>query len=435
MDGSASRRSFLATATAVTTALAGCSTGGDGTPTTTSGTTSTSTETETASQTPSETDTETGTDGGGEIVPPAIDYGEVLTDFSGDNWYPKRGETLSRDEEAAISGTSALHVKNPGNNVSTVAFEPSVPFSLEGRNLSMAVKVDAPVGGRMEVRFRAPNGESRYVSTRQLPGGRSDWMRIDFGFTRGWNDPNVANIKELRVAMQGAEGTEVEYWIDDIRITETAGKPNAILAFYGGRDSHYETVLPKLEERGWAAAVPVRPSDIGAAGRMDMGQLREVRDAGWDVCSFPLRSKPLPKMSAERQREVITEDKEYLESKGFEDGAKHFFAPHNQIGGRTAEILRDVHETGFLYGGSSVGVPPTAPYTLPTIVGNDYKSSRDVILRANKHNQLVTLAFSEIGGDGMSVENFEKQLDRIENNAYAGGFNVITPSELDQKYL
>jgi hypothetical protein len=35
----------------------------------------------------------------------------------------------------------------------------------------------------------------------------------------------------------------------------------------------------------------------------------------------------------------------------------------------------------------------------------------------------------------MSVEDFEKQLDRIENNNYAGGLDVTTPSEHDEQYL
>ena len=439
MDGRFKRRTFLATATVTTGAIAGCSAfgagndggGGSGTPTGNPGGPGT---TATGVQTETETTTEEGGGKEGRIVPPAIDYGELLTDFSDERIFGLRDEKLTLDQGEAISGKYALRVEN-GKKVSSIGYAPAETLSLEGKNLSMAVKVDSPVGGRMEVRLQTPDGSSRFVCTRMLPRGMKDWARIDFGITRGKNNPDITNVQEIRIEMLGPEGSTVKYWIDDIRITEETSEPLAVLALYGGRTSHYETVFPLLEERGWKAAVPVRPSAIGAEGRMSLEQLREVRDAGWDVCSFPMRGKPLPEMSKGEQQSVITSVQNSLKERGFERGSRHFFAPYHMIGGDTVEILREVHDTGFLYGGGSVGVPPTAPYTLPTINGGDYESSRAVILRANLHNQLVTLGFDEIGGEGMPVEDFEKQLDRLENNEYAGGLNVVTPTEVVDQYF
>lgn len=140
-----------------------------------------------------------------------------------------------------------------------------------------------------------------------------------------------------------------------------------------------------------------------------------------------MRGSPLPEMDAEQQRDVITNDRQLLEERGFPDGARHFFAPYHSIDGDTVAVLREAHPTGFLYGGSSAGVPATAPYTLPTINGNDYDSSRAVVLRANLHDQIVVLGFDEIGGDGMPVGDFEVQLDRIEDNDYAVGWTASRP--------
>ncbi len=419
MDDRCNRRTFLATAAAATGALGGCTMDdivggiqdGSGNPNNDS----------------------LGEEG--RIVQPAIERGDVLDDFSDERWFPLRGETLSLDREQAISGRYALRIENSASRYSTIGLAPSETLSLEGRNFSMAVKVDSPVGGRMEVRFRSPNSENRFVCTRRLPPAFSDWMRLDFGITRGKGNPDIDDIGELRIEMIGPEDSSIRYWIDDIRLTEAEETPLAILAFYGGLKSHYDVALPMLEERGWGAAVPVRPASIGVDDRMGIGHLRDVRDAGWDVCSFPIRGTPLPEMTPERQRQVITDDQEFLTNRGFPDGARHFFAPHHSINADTVNVLRDVHETGFLYGGSSVGVPPTAPYTIPTINGGDYGSSRAVILRANRHNQLVVLGFDEIGDEGMSVDDFEAQLDRLEKNDYAGGLNVVTPSQLVDEYL
>ena len=439
MVGRFKRRTLLATTTAATAALAGCTFGdsGDGG---SGGGTSTISETPGGpGTTVSNVETEPGTteaSGGqeGRIVPPAIDYGELLTDFSKERFFGLREEKLTLDQGEAISGKHALRVEN-GKTVSTIAYAPSETLSLEGKNLSMAVKVESPVGGRFEVRLRTPDSSSRYTMTRRLPPAMTDWMRLDMGITRGKNDPDITNIQEIRLEMVGGEQTQVKYWVDDIRITEAQSTPNAILAFYGGKQSHYDNAFPLLEERGWKGTVPVRPSAIGNEGFMDIGQLRELRDAGWDVCSFPLRGKPLPEMSADQQRQVITGDQQFLKDRGFRRGARHFFAPYHSIGGKTVEILREVHDTGFLYGGNSVGVPPTAHYTLPTINGGDLESSRAVILRANLHNQLVTLGFDDVGGEeGMPMKDFEAQLDRIENNDYAGGLNVVTPTQVVDQY-
>lgn len=444
-DDRTTRRAFLATATAISGSIAGCSLGDGGTGNSTGSPTTEPDSSPGGTDEPGENTPEsvTATDGTptgggreGRIVTPAIERGQVLDDFTDKRWYGLRQETISLDQENAISGKYALRIENEGNRLSTVAFAPTTSISLEGKNLSMAVKIESPVGGRLEARLRAPNKENRYVCTRHLPPNFSDWMRIDLGITRGWNDPDITNIGEMRIEIEGQEDEGVKYWIDDVRTTEAVSTPHAILAFYGGLDSHYETAFQKLEERGMKGAVPVRPAAVGNDGRMGIGKLRELRDAGWDVCNFPMRGTSLPEMSAEQQREVILQDQEVLRTRGFPDGSRQFFAPHHSVNRDTVEILRETHDTGFLAGGSSVGVVPTSPYLMPTINGNDYDSSRAVVLRANRHNQVVVLGFDEIGTEeGMSVSDFEAQLDRIENNSYAGGLNVITPSEFAKQYF
>ena len=363
----------------------------------------------------------------------AIDWGEPIGNF--EDWYGLAGTLATESDTIALGDTPALEAEIPDATYGTVGYTFEEPFSLVTRHFSMAVRVQEPVGGQVEIRARAPGSDDRLVCSRHLPSGNRDWMRVDMGVTRARGNPDLDNVTELRVHVAGQEPTDVRYWIDDLRVTESTGESYAILAFYGGRESHYETVFPLLEERGFQAAVPMNPRSIGRSGRMDIEQLRELRDAGWDICSFPSSAGALPELREHEQERAIDNVQEALVERGFEQGARHFFAPRHRMDGTTIDIVQDRHETGFLYGANSAGMPPTAPHTLPVINGGDYESSRSVILRADRHEQLVVLAFDQIGENGMSVNAFEQQLDRIESNNYAGGLNVITPSTLVDSYL
>lgn len=358
-----------------------------------------------------------------------IDYGEVIG--SVENWYGSGGSYVALDQEEALTEPGALQVELFDSTFATAGYDFEEPFDLGDRHLSTAVKVESPVGGQLEIRLRAPSDEERVISARRVPSDVTGWMRVDMGITRGVGGPDLSNVQQLRLHVAGSENTDVRYWIDDFRATENSGDSYAILAFYGARTPQYETAFPILEERGLQAAVAVPPTGIGSDGRMTLDQLRELQDAGWDICSLPTRGGILPELSRDEQRSVIEAEKERLEELGFETGARHFFAPHHRMNTDTIDIVQDVHETGFIYGGNSAGMPPTAPHTLPVINGEEYDSSRSVILRADKHDQLVTLGIEDIGGDdGISPESLEDQLDRLEDNDYAGGLNVITPSDL-----
>ena len=430
-----SRRTFLGTVGAASIGFAGCmDDNGNGSDNETGGN-STDNGNETGNGTDNETDRDENGDGNGDgESPAAIDYGELIDDFEdGGSWFSIRNEQLTPDEGEAITGEHALRIESE-ENVSTIAWAPSAPLDFSDRYLSMAVKVAAPLGGRLQLDVRAPGSSDRVVSTRRLPPAIDDWFRIDFGYTRGVGNPNFERVQEIRLEMVAPEDGQIQYWIDDFRATPARDESNVILAFYGGLESHYETVFPLLEERGWTGVAAVSQDLLNRSGRLSIDQLREMRDAGWEVCSFPQHAGQLPELSAEEQRRVIENNRDYLANRGFEDGSRHFFTPYNTMNTDTLNVLRDTHETAFLFGANSSGIPPTGRHTISAINGSDYDSSRAAILRADIHNQVVVPYFEHIGEEGMAVEDFEAQLDRIEQNSYGDGLVPITPSELLDYY-
>ncbi len=369
----------------------------------------------------------------------AIDYGEQIDDFEGGgNWFPFDNEELIADDEEVVTGETSLRVEKPdgGNAIIGRAF--SSAFDLSDQYISCAVKVAAPVGGRLQLEVRAPGGDDRVTATRSLPSGVDEWFRVDFGYSLGFGSPDFENVQEIRLAMIGQEGEEIQFWVDDMRTTPAQDESNVILAFYGGLESHYETVFPIMEERGWVGALGISQDLLNRSGRLDTDQLREMRDAGWDICSYPQHAGDLTELDADEQRRVIENNRDYLADRGFEEGAQHFFTPRNRMNTDTLNVLRETHELAFVSGGNSSGIPPTGRHTIAAVNGSDYDSSRAAILRADQHHQVVVPYFEEIGEEGMSVEEFEAQLDRIadedEDTAYGDGLVPITPTQLLEQY-
>ncbi|WP_122090502.1 polysaccharide deacetylase family protein [Halalkalicoccus subterraneus] len=382
-----------------------------------------------------ETDNET--DNGGEpneaAQAAATEYGEVLDDFEAINWYALRDEQISPDDNQAVTGNQSMSVQLDGN-VSTVAWSPSSTLDLTDQYLSAAVKVNSPVGGRLSLHVRAPGGDDYVTSARRLPSAVDQWFRVDFGYTVGYGGPDFSQVQELRFEMVGPEGSPVDYRIDDLRTTPAKDESNVILAFYGGLEEHYETVFPLLEERGWVGALGISQDLLNTSGRLSTEQLREMRDAGWDVCSYPMHTGDLTQYGMDEQRRIVENNRDYLANRGFEEGSQHFFTPRNRMNNDLLNVLRDTHETAYVFGACSSGIPPTGRHTISAISGSSYQSTRKPILRADIHNQVVVPYFETIGEEGMSVEEFEQQLDRIEDNSYGNGLEPITPTQLLENY-
>lgn len=369
-----------------------------------------------------------------EPIWPAIGDGEAISAFeSVDRWEPVTGEIEPVPEEARF-GTQAMAVESESNSAAARIRFPD-GLDLEGWDTSLAVKMESAT--RIHVELMAPERGSHLTSIRPAPDGYDGWLRFDFGYIQKHDEegePDLSDVRQLNVIAIGPDDGPTRVVMDDLRRTESIDNGKAILALYGGRDSHYEIAAPMLEERDWAAATPVDPGRIGASGRMDVDELRELRDRDWDVCSYPRVDYPLSEQPESRQRQIIETAKDGLEERGFSDGARHFFVPDDRMNETTHDLLREHHDSSFLFGSSPTGAPPTGIHMTPLIWGPDlYGGVRRAINLCDQYDQLVTLRIPRIVADeadvdanSMSAADFEHLLDHIANR----GLDVITPSEL-----
>ncbi|WP_121741234.1 polysaccharide deacetylase family protein [Natronorubrum halophilum] len=412
-----SRRWMLATVGATSTALAGC-------------TDLLSGDEETDSQDDEDPD-ETPSDASKRW--PAIDEGELLSDFENlDEWFPQNGELSAAPDEARI-GSQAAVIESDGRQAGMdIRFSDGIDLS--EWDTSLAVKPES--ANKIVVEFLAPDRDARLNTVRTVPDEYDGWFRLDCGYEhKPEGEPDLSNVTRINIIAVGPSDGATKMVVDDLRRTEAADNGKAILAFYGGHDSHYDIAAEMLAERDWAAAVPVSPDRIGDSGRMGATELEELRDRGWDVCSYPRVSAPLPEMPEDRQRQVLEHNRDQLVNLGFEDGSRHLFVPDDRMDATTNEIVRDVHESAFLFGSCTSGVPPTGMDTIPLIWGPAlHNGVRRHINLADQYQVLTVLRIPRIVDDDdvgpdenrMSLDDFEHLLNHIEHR----GLDVITPSDL-----
>jgi peptidoglycan/xylan/chitin deacetylase (PgdA/CDA1 family) len=420
------RRCFLAAAgSAGLASLAGCSALSNGS-TPPSGTNTTGT----ATQTPAGT----GTEAPKPAKQSPFARGEVLEDFEDfeNSTWGTIGGTVTPDAKDAYAGSQSLRLENKNGDVAGIFKAFSKGLDLTQHDLSIAVKLEKPARGKFAAEIIAPARSSMLVSKRWIPKELDGWFRIDLGYTGKQGDPVMKSVQELRLMVQTPEGEPIKFWIDDLRLIEKPKRGKVILQFDDGHVSAYTEAFKRLHERGWGGSIGVIPGTVNSDSRITMGQMREMRDAGWDMMSHPHppSAKPLPAHSKEEQRKLIERSKKYLELKGFPKGARHFVAPYNRVNTDTIELLREYHETGFMFGACpNNAIRPSGMHTISRVMGKDPRGTRRVLNIAEDFKQMVAIQWHSIGdGEGYetSIAEFENVLDHIAQK----DMDVVTPSQL-----
>lgn len=425
MTRKSKRRAFLAGVAASGVALAGCSqiggtTDQDGTPTDNSTT---------------DPGTTPGTD-----QPPSdgpqnqhhyTDRGEVIDNFEDlSNWGTIRGEQTA-ESNAVYKGSQSVRIQNPAGEAAGIYRSFPDGLDLTERDLSIAAKMEQPESGRLAVEVIAPARSDHLVCRRYFPGAMDDWMRVDLGYTGVRGNPDLSNVQELRILVL-TDGEPINYLVDDLRaVPKPVNSGRVVLSFDEVRESHYDIAFNELQKRGWAAMESVNPDEVNSGGALTTGQLREMRDNGWDIISYPATGSRLPEMSADEQRRVIQDTKEYLDLKGFRDGKRFMAIPADSFNGETLDIVREFHDYGFAFGACPSTVPPVGNAAVSRVSGTDLNGAARMINIAAQYDQLAVINFPAIGEDEPASEaDFLRLLNIIED--WGDDLQVTTPSELLQ---
>ncbi|ADJ13737.1 hypothetical protein C497_17597 [Halalkalicoccus jeotgali B3] len=370
-----------------------------------------------------------------QATPPITDAGELIDDFEdAESWTPMDESNVAGDGEAALTGSQALRIENQGTTAGVFQAFPD-GLDVSGNHLSLAIRVESPRPTRVRLEIDAPARADQLWTSRTVLSSHEGWFRMDAGWTGQRGEPNLGNIQEMRIYVQGQEEQEIRFWIDDLRMTPAGDQGYVILSFDDGAASQYERAFPILEEYGYQGAAAVIPDSLNRPQRLSIDQLREMRDAGWDISSHPDPGSGLTEVDLEEARNTIESSFEYLTNRGFPDGARHMFVPYHDINQEVMEIVSEYHESCFYFAGNNSNAPPTDPLYLSRVDMHDVEGFTSLIDMAAQHNQLaVGLAHGVQPEDAeeddpladITTEQLREVLDYIEQS----DVEVITPSQL-----
>ncbi|SEP28116.1 Peptidoglycan/xylan/chitin deacetylase, PgdA/CDA1 family [Halogranum amylolyticum] len=407
------------------TGLAGCSGGTGSTPTDNGTTSNTTTQSETSSGNETTSESSNGEN-------QAFTRGELVEDFEQfeDSRWGNVGGTIETDTNEVYSGSQSLHMTNQKGRVAGIFKSFPDGLDLSKHDLSLAVKLDKPVRGKIAAEIIAPARSDMLTSKRFIPKELNGWVRIDLGYTGRKGDPVLKGVQELRLMVQSEEGTAIDVRIDDLRKIPKPDKGKVMLQFDDAVTSQYEVAFKELQERGWAGGVAIIPDAINSQGNLTTGQMREMRDAGWDMMSHPQVPKPLPAYSEKKQRELIKKSYNYLDLKGFPKGARHFVAPYNRVSKTTLDLISEFHESSYMFGGCPNNAQqPSNMHAISRVMGKDPRGTRRVLNIAEEYNQLVVIQWHDIG-EGKDYETSPDDFKNVLNHIKKKDMDVITPSDL-----
>ncbi|SFG74074.1 Peptidoglycan/xylan/chitin deacetylase, PgdA/CDA1 family [Halopelagius inordinatus] len=302
-------------------------------------------------------------------------------------------------------------------------------LDLSDRDLSLAVHPGADDTRSVEIRLQllAPDRDNRVEMWHGIDdvGG---WVRLDFGPTEFVGDPDLTDVREIRIKSLPQEGRTLSCNVDELRTTPKVSDPVAVVTFDGIHETQYRNAFQIMDRYGFSGSVGVTPELVGGTDSLSVGRLSEMRDAGWDVVSNPARNRPLSEYTREEQEAAIRTAKQWLVDKGFEEGARFVHWPEGRLDETTLDVGAKYHYLGFLGGGSPTG-RITGPQTVTRVDGDDVERTFRTLELAERSGQSVVIEYHTVGyayDNRASIEQFNRTMRRLDRL----GFQVVTPSEL-----
>lgn len=343
-------------------------------------------------------------------------------------WETYAGRLDATGPERAYAGTqSAELTAAAGDGRAWVYREFDSPLDLSDRDLSLAVRLDAPESESVVVQVLAPDRENQFVLSKGV--WSAGWLRVDLGPSAVKGDPDLSEVREIRIQLPVGEGAEGRLLVDALRTTPKPDRGAVMLTFDDNHRTQYDTAFPVMERYGVPGTVGVIHRAVDYATTMSLAEMRELQSAGWDMASHPQLERSFRQLSPEESRSAFRESKRWLVDEGFEDGARFLVWPFGKYDADAVETAARYHYLGFAGGGCPVGTGVTDPLLVSRVTGDDPDRTTAMIDLAERYNLLTVVRLHTIGvGDDkyVSTAGFERIVEHLAD----ADVDAVTPSDL-----
>ncbi|NHN47077.1 polysaccharide deacetylase family protein [Halostella sp. JP-L12] len=354
--------------------------------------------------------------------------GELLDGFEDLSVWETYAGRLDAAEGSAYAGSqSARLTAAPDDGRAWIYRKFDSPLDLSDRDLSLAVRLEAPESESVVVQLLAPDRENQIVLSKGV--WRAGWMRVDLGPSAVRGDPDLSDVRELRIQLPVGEGDEGRLLVDAVRTTPKPDRGAVMLTFDDNHRTQYETAFPVMDRYGIPGTVGVIHRAVDYDATMSVDEMRELRDAGWDMASHPQLDRSFRQLSPGEGRTAFRESKRWLVDEGFEDGARFLVWPFGKYDADAVSAAARYHYLGFAGGGSPAGARVTEPLVVGRVTGDDPERTAAMIDLAERYNLLTVVRCHTVGVDDdkyVSTEGFERIVEHLD----AADVNAVTPSDL-----
>ena len=301
-------------------------------------------------------------------------------------------------------------------------------IDLSDWDLSLAVQPGTGETRISNVRMQvmAPDRDNRLDMWRPLDE-TDGWLRLDFGPTSEVGSPDLTDVREIRVQSWVGDERAADFRIDELRVTPKLDEGAILITFDDMSLSQYENALPVMQKYGFPGVAGVIPRLVDTEQRINLAQLQALRDAGWDVVSYPQAETPLSEFTRSEQEAIMRGAKEWLVDNGFESGARFFAFPFGGVTERTFEIVSKYHYLG-LWSGRCPSGQLTGPLSVSRVNGVDLEMTKRTVELAQKYRQVVPIMYQTVGDstDHVTTEAFDEMMQFVDDL----GIPVVTASDL-----
>ena len=349
---------------------------------------------------------------------------EVLDDFEDmSGWEATEGE-IEEASPTAFMGSQSLHLtsESPESGDASAWASKDVDWDLSDQTLSLAMRPTSPGGNLIvEVRLHAPD-EQNTITMGELFRFQNNlgWLRLDLATRDFSGSPDLANVQRVELGIRAASG-RIDFHFDDLRSVPLPEKGSVILTFDDSLDSHYEEAFKRMQEYDMPGNAGVITNKVGSNGTLDVNQLKEMQDAGWEIASHSVDNEKLTEKNQQQATIDVNDASDWLAQNGFDSGMDSFIFPHGAYNDPIINAVRQKHTQAFGYMDplSAASGKITDPYTIGR--GNGAYSldlSKIMINYAEQFNHNVILTFHDIVDDGgalsISPGTFNELLEYID---------------------
>ncbi|MDJ1432554.1 polysaccharide deacetylase family protein [Halostagnicola sp. A-GB9-2] len=413
------RRAYLAmTATAATTmCLAGCS---GSTPSESNG-----------SSSPSEDESY---EDDGEVVPASgvVEPGseDDFEDLS--NWNEGAG-SLSADGDRSLIGTQSARLE-VGSSTSTGRVSKAFDEPIDVSNVVPGVAVTAESIVSPWIRLLDEDGNR--IDYRRAVSGDIPFMRYNFGINELDDEFDETAVTEIQLQLWTPDETARTVWFDDLHFVPRPETGKVMIQFDDTHVTDHTEALPLLEDYGYEAVTFINPDYVGRNGtdypRLSESQLADLHDAGWCLSNHTVTHANLPDLDRDEQEVEIREGKEWLEERGYDEGARYFAYPFGDFDATTVKLVDEYHKIGF--GGGHPVQGYTSNTALASRISEPGRERAELEFERTARMPGITSVFYHELEDEL-LTDFEDMLEVLHEYESAGEIDVILPQDLEQELL